>query len=214
MISLFLDTASSNLIVGIYKNLEQLFLKIQKNDNNLSEKVLPLIDFALSSCNLTINDIDNIFVVNGPGSFTGTRIGVTVAKTLAWGLDAKICPISELEVLASSSNKNYIVPMIDARRGYVYAGLYDKSLVPVFGDSYISLEDLYNKIKRHVKISDVQFVSYDSIKDDKITNIIECEIDIKRVISNHINDEDVNPHLVNPLYLKNTEAEEKLGASV
>ena len=214
MISLFIDTSSYNLIIGIYKDLKEIYLSIEKNDNNLSERILVNIDQAFKEVNLNIKQIDNIFVVNGPGSFTGTRIGVTVAKTLAWGLKKPVYRISELEVLASKTEEDYIVPMIDARRGYVYAGMYDNKINQIVEDCYISLDDLYNKVKRHAKISNVAFVSYDKIDHNKIIDIESPIIDIEKIISKHINDKNINPHILNPIYLKSTEAEEKLGKNV
>ena len=180
MISLFIDTSSYNLIIGIYKDLKEIYLSIEKNDNNLSERILGNIDKAFKDVNLSIKQIDNIFVVNGPGSFTGTRIGVTVAKTLAWGLKKPVYRISELEVLASKTEEDYIVPMIDARRGYVYAGMYDNKINQIVEDCYISLDDLYNKVKRHAKISNVAFVSYDKIDHNKIIDIESPIIDIEK----------------------------------
>lgn len=214
MISLFLDTCSAKLVVGIYKDLEELYLSIEDNDNNLSERVLVSIDKALECSKVKKNQIDNIFIVNGPGSFTGTRIGVTVAKVMAWGLKKNIYPISELELLASNSTKNYIVPMIDARRNCVYAGMYDKEKNIVFENGYMKLDELYNKVKRHSKIDDVEFVSFDKIIYEKILNINEPKLDIISIISKHLNDIPVNPHSVNPVYLKLTEAEENLKVNV
>jgi len=71
------------------------------------------------------DEITKIIVVNGPGSFTGIRIGVTIAKVYAWTLKIDITTITSLEAMAlsSKSNTTYKVPMIDARRGYVFAGI-------------------------------------------------------------------------------------------
>ena len=88
------------------------------------------------------NQIDNIFIVNGPGSFTGTRIGVTVAKVMAWSLNIDIIPISSLEIMASyDSDKKYVCSFIDARRGFVFAGVYDKELNTYMEDKAEETED-------------------------------------------------------------------------
>ena len=78
IISLFLDTCSAKLIVGVYNGIVPFVLNIEENDNHLSERILPLIDNTLKQANKKISDINNIIVVNVPGSFTGIRIGVTV----------------------------------------------------------------------------------------------------------------------------------------
>lgn len=208
MISLFLDTSSSNMIIGIYEDNKELYLDIEKNNNDLSEKLLPAIKKALESINKKINDIDSIYVVNGPGSFTGIRIGVTVAKTISWSLNKKINIISELELLASGDyDKKYIIPMIDARRNCVYAGIYDNNGNNVYRDSYISIEDLLIKAKEISLLENFKFVSYDEIN---LEYVEKPNINILKLICKYKDVKSLNPHFVNPNYLKKTEAEEKL----
>ena len=79
----------------VYSNIDTPELNIEENDNHLSERILPLIDNTLKQANKKISDINNIIVVNGPGSFTGIRIGVTVAKMLAWCGNIKISTVSD-----------------------------------------------------------------------------------------------------------------------
>lgn len=203
MISLFLDTSSYKIIVGVYQDLKELSLNIETNDQHLSEKILPLIDQTLEQAKIKITDINNIIVVNGPGSFTGIRIGVTVAKILAWANNAKISTVSELEVMVGDPD-TYTASIIDARRGYVYAGLYDKKGKSLIADQYIDLKLFLDQIKQY---SNVQLVSYD---DFKIDHIKKPDLNIGKIIESHIDDEGLNPHSVNPNYLKLTEAEEKL----
>lgn len=208
MISLFLDTCTSRLIIGIYRDFEELYLKIEETSNDLSRRTLKQIDEALESTQLSIKDIDRIYVVDGPGSFTGVRVGVTIAKILAWGLKKEIYPISELELLASTKVKTkYVASMIDARRESVYAGLYDSDLKPIIMEEYISVEKFINKIKRRMSLQDVTFVSYD---DSLIETTIKPIPDIISILKNHKLDQSINCHEINPNYLKKTEAEEKL----
>lgn len=210
MISLFLDSCDKKIVVGIIENDDLVYSKIEDNDNHLSERFLPMIKEAIESLNYTLNDINRIYVVNGPGSFTGIRVGVTTAKVLAWGLKKEIVPISELELLATTeTDKKYIVPYIDARRDYVYAGMYDNNLDKVFDDIYISKDKLFNKIRRHSKLDEYQFVSYDNLLD----NTIYPSINIEKIVKKHSLDNSINPHNVVPNYLKKTEAEEKNGRS-
>ncbi len=205
MISLFLDTASHNMIVGIYKDTDELYFSIEENNNQLSEKLLPAIKRAFENVDLSLADINRIYVVNGPGSFTGVRIGVAVAKTIAWALKKEIIPISELELMASTDidEKNKL-SMIDARRGYVYAGIYDKNLNVVIEDTYTALDFVLSQIDQDaVMISDDSFEFETTIPKYNIPQIIE----------KHKNDLPCNPHSLNPNYLKKTEAEEKRDSS-
>lgn len=200
MISLLIDTTTSNITVSIIKD-DKILYKYQENIlSDMSSKVLPIIDNGLTELELKLEDIDKIFIVNGPGSFTGIRVGVTVAKTIAWALKKNIIPLSSLELMATTStNKKYIVPMIDARRNNVFAGIYDDELNCIKEDKLISIEEI-NKLN-----SDYEFVSYDNIN---IEEVIKPNIDILKIINKHINDNGTNPHNLNPNYLKLTEAEE------
>lgn len=204
MISLFIDTSTNHLIVGLYENEKNIFLDNENTTNDLSSKVLPTLKNALEESNLSLNKIDKLYVVNGPGSFTGIRVGVTIAKTLAYSLNKKIYPISELMLLSTTqTDKNYIVPIIDARRGYVYGAIYDKNLNPILKDCYIKLEELLKEVEKISSLDKVSFVSYDQFE-----NCVKPDICIEKLFKQNL--EAVNPHLLNPNYLKKTEAEEKL----
>jgi len=205
MISLFLDTCSHNIIVAILEENEIIYYKNEISDNNLAEKLLPYIKTGFEAVNKNINSIEKIYVVNGPGSFTGIRIGVTVAKVLAYSLNVFITTISELEAISSTStDKKFIVPMIDARRDYVYTGVYDSELNNIVRDQYV----LKNKFIENLEmnIDDILFVSYGK----NIDNVVEPVINIEKIIKKHEKDISLNPHNVNPEYLKLTEAEENL----
>jgi len=207
MITLFLDTSTTKLIIGIYKEFECIFKSIDDSLNDLSSKVLPQIDYALKNSDLLLDDIDRIIVVNGPGSFTGIRVGVTIAKTLAWTKNIDILTCSSLELLATSkTDKKYIVSLIDARHECFYAGMYLNGK-NVLEDQYISREDLLNKIKDICELDDVAFVSYDNISNFEIT---EPNISIEKILKKYSKKKSLNPHSVNPNYLKRVEAEEKL----
>ena len=200
MKSLFIDTSSSNVTFAIVNNNNILATYINKIESDLSKEVFSIIDNLFKESQMVPNDIDTIFIVNGPGSFTGVRIGVTIAKTYAWALKKKIVPVSSLELMASGYNDN-VVAMIDARRNFVYAGVYDKNLNNLMEDCYINIDELISKTNCK------NFVSYDNLNVDKIYN---PKVDILKVINKHINDNGENPHTLKPNYLKLTEAEEKL----
>ena len=200
---LFINTSTKKLVISIIVDNEIKFSYIDDNNNDLSSRIMPIIDEAFKKTNLKPEDIDTIFVTNGPGSFTGIRIGLTIAKVMAWGLKIKVVPISSLELMASiDTDKDYIAPLIDARRDYVFAGLYDKNLNSIIEDKHILLE----KFKSLVKDKDLVYVSHDDFDFD----VVNSSYDILKVINKHVNDEGVNPHTLNPNYLKLTEAEEKL----
>lgn len=198
---LLIDTTTYNITVSIIEN-QNILYNFQENIlSDMSSKLLPIIDNGLKENKLTLEDIDKIFVVNGPGSFTGIRVGVTVAKTIAWSLKKTIIPLSSLELMATTNtNKKYLVPMIDARRGNVFCGMYDTELNCVKKDNLINLNELTTNLN-----NDYELISYDNIN---LSNVVKPSIDILKIINKHINDKGINPHNLNPNYLKLTEAEE------
>ena len=200
---LFINTSTKKLVISIIVDNEIKYDYTDDNSSDLSSRIMPIIDEAFKSTNLKPEDIDTIFVTNGPGSFTGIRIGLTIAKVMAWGLKIKVVHISSLELMASvDTDKAFIAPLIDARRDYVFAGLYDKDLNLIIPDKHI----LLSEFKSLVKDKDLVYVSHDEFDFE----VINDSYNILKVINKHVNDEGVNPHILNPNYLKLTEAEEKL----
>ncbi len=193
---LFIDSASANLVVAIIINDEIKYIFDKQVGQDTSSIIMPEIAKAFKKANILPEDLNKIFVVNGPGSFTGIRVGLTVAKTMAWTLKIPIVPISSLEVIASGSTDKINIALIDARRGFVYAGGYDQDLNNVYADKHILLADIN---------LNATYISYDDLP-----HTIKPHIDILKVIKKHENDSVVNPHHVNPKYLKLTEAEERL----
>ena len=200
---LVLDTSFLYINVFIVKENKVVGESNLKVEKDMSNKILPLIRELLSKANMRISDINKIFLTIGPGSFTGVRIGLTVAKTISWGLDIPLIPISTLEYLASSQNisKNKIRPIIDARRGNVFTALYNEKLDILEKEQLIPYESLENT-------SDIDMVSYDGFN-----NSIISRTDVLKLIQKHISDVSVNPHTLVPNYLKKTEAEEKYNDS-
>lgn len=205
MIVLYIDTSSDYLYSGIVINDELVSSIKKKYEKDLSKEALPKIIELFDKANITPNDLDKIIVVNGPGSFTGIRIGITIAKTIAWALNINIMPISGLTAMSiSSSGNTYKMPLIDARRGYVYGAIYDKDNNKVVEDTHIELVALLEKAKG-LDIKAITNNDFDiNVEKEKY------DPDILKIVKHYENSEGVNPHLINPIYLKKTEAEEKL----
>ena len=204
---LYIDTSSSFLYTAIIENGSILAEIKERMDNRLSANTLPRIEEMFYVKNITIDSIDKIVAVNGPGSFTGIRIGLTIAKTLAWAKKIPIILISSLEAMALSydGDYNYVVPAIDARRNNLYASIYDtqnKSFV--MKEQHISMDTLnVALLNLSGKIS---FVSNDNLNTDYDIQPYEPKIDL--IVNAVLNREPVNPHAVDANYLKLTEAEE------
>lgn len=206
MISLFIDTSSSQIILAIVDDSNILSYINEENDTTLSDRIFPLLEKSFNEAQIDFKMISTIYVVNGPGSFTGIRVGVTIAKTMAWALNIPIIPISSLEVIASTHYEgDYLIPYIDARRGFVFAGIYDNRLDVVEKDSHTKISALITKLPKKSKFT---LVGYDEIVSSY--DRIKPEVDVLKVINKHKDDPKVNPHTLLPNYLKLTEAEENL----
>lgn len=204
MKSLVIDTCTRNVVIGLLNDNKIIDQNITINDQDLSSKFTCMVEQLLTKNNIKPQDIDTIFVAVGPGSFTGIRIGVTFAKVMAWTLNKKIIPFSSLELMATTNtSSDIIVPLIDARREYVYGGIYDNNLNVILEDKHILLSDILEIANSYDNVS---YISMDKFNIEAIIP----EVNIQKIVEKHFNDVGVNPHQLNPNYLKKTEAEEKL----
>ena len=201
MISIFVDTALSFIRIALFKDDCLIDFINEKCEKNMSSLFDVRVRDLFNRNNLSLGEVDKIYTVTGPGSFTGIRVGMTFSKVLAMSLGLKITPISELQVLASTITDNDKAPLIDARRGYVYAGIYDENLNNILDDKYILLDDFLNISE------DVQYISYDNFEHIFTT---QPSIDFEKIINKNKDKKQIEHQVLTPNYLKLTEAEENL----
>lgn len=189
MYSLLLDTHLSKVTIVLYKNGKVIFKEDKESNQSHSIITMPLLQAVLEAQKLDIKDIKELIVVNGPGSFTGVRIGVTIAKTISYCLNIPIKVISSLEVLASNveSTSNKIVALND-RNGY-FLGEFTSANKLVGDYKYISNAEYKEFIKENI------------VYENKV------ELDYEKVYNLVLEKDFVNPHLVNPLYVKKIEVQ-------
>ncbi|KIL72359.1 tRNA (adenosine(37)-N6)-threonylcarbamoyltransferase complex dimerization subunit type 1 TsaB [Bacillus badius] len=149
---LAIDTSTYTLGISLLDGEQVIGEYITNLKKNHSLRVMPAIDTLMKECEVKPADLDKIVVAKGPGSYTGVRIGVTIAKTLAWSLNIPLSGVSSLALLAASARlyPSYISPVFDARRGRVYTGLYrfeEGKLTVVDEDQNISLIDWCSRLK-------------------------------------------------------------------
>ncbi|MBZ2135936.1 tRNA (adenosine(37)-N6)-threonylcarbamoyltransferase complex dimerization subunit type 1 TsaB [Streptococcus gordonii] len=121
------DTSNQALSLAILEDehlLAQTTLNIKKNH---SITLMPAIDFLMNSLDMKPADLDRIAVAQGPGSYTGLRIAVATAKTLAHTLKIELVGVSSLLALVPEQVEGLVIPIMDARRNNVYAGFYQSS---------------------------------------------------------------------------------------
>lgn len=209
MICLFFDTSSDLLKVSLIKDNNIIFDKELHTKNDHSSYLVPTIDEAFKSNNIDFKELDEIIVGNGPGSFTGTRISIAVAKTYAFSFNIPVYMISSLEELIyDNDGYDFYVPIIEEKKENLYFSIFDKDKKRVMDDTYSSTEYMYKKLEELdgkillISLSDKKYEKYDTVK---------ASINALNIMKNiDVNNEKVNPHLLKPNYIKKIEAEAKL----
>ena len=208
---LYLDTSSSFLYCAYIVDGKIVFSINKEYERDLSKYSLFEVQQYFKENNIKPTEIDKIILVNGPGSFTGVRIGITIAKTMAWSLSIPIIVISSLKAMAMSSSKNvdFYVPIIDARRNCCYCAIYDSNFSPVLKEQYVSLDMLMVALEKlggnYVIISNDDYEFEHDLYSPNFLNIVNLVRDYPV---------EENIHSIATNYLKATEAEEKLNDNV
>ena len=192
MISLFLDTSTKYLCIGIAKDHKVIYKFQQEAIKKQSELTIPFLQKALSEVNISLNDIDEVNVTIGPGSFTGIRIGMCIAKVLASMKNIPLKAISSLNAYASLGRK---IVILDAKAKRVYLGIY-KDNVKVIDEMVVEIETFKEMLK--------DYEGYDIVLDSYLIGLESEEIDVienMNRISKTIQPVDNVDALV-PIYLK------------
>lgn len=182
---LFIDTHSENLYIAI--KADNKIFDIRKNSNRShSEIAIPSLIELLEQTRINLKDLDEIIVVNGPGSFTGVRIGVTIAKTIAYSLNIPIKSITALEALGESEKSEFDIIAIRDSKG-VYSAKREQN-------GYVEYCYQKNSDFDNYLMSNNYSVSFNEY------------IDFEKVLRYVEKKEYVNPHSVNPIYIKEIDA--------
>lgn len=206
MISLFIDTSLADVSIAICDDNKILASKCEYIPMEHSKYVVKYIKELFDEVNMDANQVDNIMVCVGPGSFTGVRIGVTIAKTYGYLINKYINAVSSLKELAisSSSSSDYIMSLINARHDNYYVGLYDKNYDEIISEQFMNKDDivkLINKYNPYIVGND-----FDVISNYKVNKVV---VDILKVVNYYRDKEKVNYHYLVPNYLKLPQVLEK-----
>lgn len=184
MYSLFIDTHDADLLVALYKD-NVIIDKLEKTSiRNHSDFAMPLIDELMKNNLLEINAIGEILVINGPGSFTGVRIGVTIAKMLAYTLNIPIKVLDSITMYGiSDPNKAKKLVLIPDVKG-AYGGIFENNEL---------MGELFYKSSSEIE---------EFIKTNKLEYIVENKMDFNNVIKKFSTIEPTLCHIVNPIYVK------------
>lgn len=186
MYTLFIDTHDKNVLIILFKDGKIISTEDLETKNKHSEVALPTIASILDNSNVDVSELNNIIVVNGPGSFTGVRIAVTIAKTIAYALSIPIRTIDALTILALSVEEDRKVVSLEDRNG---------AFVGVFDTNYNVIEPL-------------QYMNKTVYNEFKLSNNVNTNVDInyENVYQYVMSLKELNPHEVKPLYIKGISA--------
>ena len=178
---LFIDT-HDHLITIALKNKDDLFIKTQESEYSHSIFTMPMIESIFKENNLDVHDLKKIIVINGPGSFTGIRIGLSIAKTMAYALKIDINTISSLTAYLVSNDTNEVrQAVIEDNKGY-YISVFNEKNENIIEEFY-SEENPYDY------------------------PIVEEKLDVNKIIDYCKDIKSENPHFVKANYVKKIEVE-------
>jgi len=207
---LSIDTSSATASVAIVDDEDIIIEKFSEDQKTHSEKIVPLMDEVLKESDMTLNDIDELCVCTGPGSFTGIRIGVALIKGMAQALNKKVIGVSSLLGLINSSNSENVCAIIDALHENVYTQY-------KIGSVYSTPDciNIYDLIKE-LKDKKVTFIGNGVLKYREILEKeLECEFEDEILTKasdiaifahrNCLNSQEA--YEVNPVYLRKPQPE-------
>lgn len=139
-----LETATKTCSVSLAQNGKEILTKeITEEHFSHAENLNIFIQEVMKSAGKNLKELDAVAVSEGPGSYTGLRIGASTAKGLCYALDIPLIAVNSLKSLAVLMDKNYdlICPMFDAMRMEVYAAVYDQALSEIQKTQALIIEE-------------------------------------------------------------------------
>ena len=192
MVTILLDSSNTNLSVGLARDNLLLECVSYEAWQQQSEYMIPELNKLLAKYSVSKEEIQEVIVAKGPGSYTGVRIAITIAKTIATVLNAKLYAVSSLR--AQKDCKNPSICLINARSGRSYIGVYeDKNTI--LEDQIMKNDDVLKYIADHPNYSvcgDVKYLGIDCIE----TNNLKEMLDLKDSLDS------INPLSLKPVYMK------------
>lgn len=193
MYSLLLDSSNTSLSIGICKNNQIIYQNSFSCWQRQSELMIPEIEKGLKEVSLSLLDFEEIVCAKGPGSYTGVRIALTIAKIISQMSGAKLILVSSLMAMGNA-NKKYIA-LMNARSARSYIGIYDQGKV-ILEDTIKTNEEVKELIKEFSSFEVIGEGSYLGIE-ATLPNEVEGLLSWKELINP---EEDVLK--VKPVYLK------------
>ena len=180
MLILAFETSAKAASVALLDGTKLLGESYQNTGLTHSQTLMVMAEDLLKQCGKTVSDVEAVAVAEGPGSFTGVRIGVAAAKGFAWGASIPCYGVSTLEAMAESLGiyQGYVCPCMDARRSQVYNALFyvnQGGIRRVREDRAIALADLKEELKLLKEpiflVGDGSNLCYNTLKEE-VSNLV------------------------------------------
>ena len=184
MMLLAFETSAKAASVALFDGENLLGEQYQNTGLTHSQTLMVMAEDLLKQCGKTAADVEAVAVANGPGSFTGVRIGAAAAKGFAWGRQIPLFGVSTLEAMALGMGvfQGYVCPVMDARRSQVYNALFyvNRGVVErITPDRAIALADLKNELKNCKEsvflVGDGSNLCYNSLLEEVNTLVLPPE---------------------------------------
>ncbi|MFP4077832.1 MAG: tRNA (adenosine(37)-N6)-threonylcarbamoyltransferase complex dimerization subunit type 1 TsaB [Candidatus Izemoplasmataceae bacterium] len=193
-LALVLDSATDYLFIGLYDGVSTLDEYYQKGKKNHSVRLMDEVSSMFERHDLKPADLSRIVVGIGPGSYTGVRIGVVVAKMMAWAKGIPLFTVSSL-ALKATAKEGTVLSWIDARRGHAFLGLYEVTKTTI-----AALED-----EHYTHLNE-----YKASLPETTLEVEDAKPDVRKLLNSDLLIPVENIHHVAPVYLRETEAERNL----
>ena len=202
MNTLIID-CSSGMSVYVLKG-EEIYSKIDKNQKKHTDELLYVVDELLTQASLKINQIENLCVCIGPGSFTGIRVAISIVKGLAVESNAKVFALTNFDVFQNDSQEKSVY-ILDGFSKFVYARTVDGENI---FDECIDVGLLVDKLKTD------NYKIY--VENEKVQNLLKNSEIISNIAQNNIilrflnkikNNDSINLNMIEPIYLRASQAE-------
>ena len=193
MFTILLDSSNTSLTVGLAKDDVLLESVSYEAWQAQSEHMIPELDALLNKYQVERKDIGDVVVAIGPGSYTGVRIAITIAKTIAAVLDCKIYAISSLR--CQKDRKNPSICVINARSGRSYFGVFEDDKILV-DDCILTNDKVFEYIKEHPTYSvcgNTAYLGVEGVQPDIARELLELKKFVQPV---------ENALAIKPVYMK------------
>ena len=170
MKTIVMDSANKYLVVALYENQKCLASLQEEGNRKQSEYAIVYLQKLLQENHLKMSDFDEMVITIGPGSYTGVRVALTIAKTLNATMNIKVKTVSSLKAMAGMKKA---ISILDARSHKLFLGIYNEGKV-IVDDCLINIDEFENYQK--------QYTDYEIVGDTHLVGIPEKEAEERKKI--------------------------------